>query len=323
MKRIFKMIFALSLAFCLFALAACGSAKEETKLGLGVVPSYSALGASEETNGKGIFDMTAAAVIIGKDGNIINIKIDVAEDTVEYTADGEVVGTKSVATKRESDDKTVGSNILRAEQIKIFENFCKGKTHGEITATLTPDGYGNAELVSHGCTMVLTDMAKAIEKACDNAKKCDIDGEYALTIGTDAYQSGRSASEEADGYGKITADVAASVTDKDGRCVFTIFDSAEMNFTFDRNGASTVSADEKISTKREKGYDYGMKKAGSKLEWFEQADKLAEFCVGKTAEEIKKLVSSDGYGGEEILNAGCTVKISGMAKAIMKAIEQK
>lgn len=323
MKRIFKMMIAFAVAVCVLALSSCGLSAKSAKFGLGAVPSYSAISANGEVNGKGTLDMTAAAVIIDKDGKIIDIKIDVAEDTVEYTSSGELLGLKSAATKRESNVKRTGSKLSWAAQVDIFENFCKGKTHGEITATLTPDGYGNAELVSSGCTIVLTDMAKAIEKACNAAKTCDVGGEYRLNLGAQASQSGKSVSEEADGYGKITADVAASVTDKNGRCVCAVLDSAEMSFTFDRSGASTVENGKKLLTKREQGYDYGMKKAGSKLEWFEQADAFAKICVGKTADEIKALVTSAGYGNDEVLGSGCTIHISDMAKAALKAIEQK
>ena len=50
-------------------------------------------------------------------------------------------------------------------------------------------------------------------------------------------------------------------------------------------------------------------------EWNEQAAAFDAACVGKTAVEIEALVGADGYGVADLQTAGCTMAVSGFAKA--------
>ena len=64
-----------------------------------------------------------------------------------------------------------------------------------------------------------------------------------------------------------------------------------------------------IKTKNELGDEYGMKKASSiQKEWNEQAAAFAQYCLGKTADEITGIAAGeDGKPADADLAAGCTM----------------
>ena len=47
---------------------------------------------------------------------------------------------------------------------------------------------------------------------------------------------------------------------------------------------------------------------------------LEKIAVGKTSSEISKLATDDGKGTDEVQNAGCTIAISDLVKALVKSI---
>lgn len=71
----------------------------------------------------------------------------------------------------------------------------------------------------------------------------------------------------------------------------------------------------------EKGLEYGMKGASPiGKEWDEQATFLADFCVGKTLEEVVAGVAEvDGYASSEDVKAGCTMHVTDFIVALEKA----
>ena len=97
--------------------------------------------------------------------------------------------------------------------------------------------------------------------------------------------------------------------------------------TFDSLGADVPMADiagtsGEVKTKHELGYDYGMVayKASDK-EWFEQANSLAEYAVGKTVEELKNgAVGETGYAQDADLATSATIYLGGYVSAIEKAV---
>ena len=120
--------------------------------------------------------------------------------------------------------------------------------------------------------------------------------------------------EEKDGAAESTLTVAAVLLDEKGRIMSVDIDALEMTVAITDSGKATTPTD--IKTKRELGDEYGMKKAGAKLEWYEQIDTLERFAKGKTVDEVKSLMASDGKGTEGVKAAGCTIYVSDFIKAI-------
>lgn len=74
-------------------------------------------------------------------------------------------------------------------------------------------------------------------------------------------------------------------------------------------------------SKKEKKYDYGMKKASSiQKEWFEQVDFLEDYIEKNGIEGID--VNEQGKAMNEDVKAGCTIAIDSFINAIREVKEQ-
>lgn len=134
-----------------------------------------------------------------------------------------------------------------------------------------------------------------------------------------------SAAATADENGKADYDItlAAVLVDDAGVIRDCIIDSVGTSISFDAAG-QIVEFDpaKEILTKNELGDNYGMKAyAGAAYEWYEQADAVAQFAVGKTVEEmITGAVGEDGKAKDVDLASVATIYIGGYVKAIEKAV---
>ncbi|MCI6588557.1 MAG: hypothetical protein MSD70_06675, partial [Clostridiales bacterium] len=74
-------------------------------------------------------------------------------------------------------------------------------------------------------------------------------------------------------------------------------------------------------TKNELGAGYGMAVASPiGKDWFEQADALATWCIGKTVEEVLGMQTLEsGAPDEADLKTGCTIGVGDFLKALEKA----
>ena len=109
--------------------------------------------------------------------------------------------------------------------------------------------------------------------------------------------------------GKINLVAAAVLLDGEGKIIDVTFDELE----------STISAD--YRTKRQKGDDYPLAAAsGIKKGWTEQADAIADYLKGMTAEKVAKLeTEEDGKPKDADLLSSCTIAIDSYRDAVAKA----
>ena len=135
---------------------------------------------------------------------------------------------------------------------------------------------------------------------------------------------GKGATEEADGNVELEVTIVGAAV-ANGKVSAMVTDAVQAAFTFNTSGAATYDAAKEIKTKLELGTAYNMAAYGADLngdgkvlEWNEQAAAFDAECVGKTASEISALVV-DGYGVEALQTAGCTIGITDMVKAAVKA----
>jgi len=134
--------------------------------------------------------------------------------------------------------------------------------------------------------------------------------------------------------GQVDTVIVAAAFDKDGKVVKVTIDNAQVkvNFNEDLTLASDVTAE--LKTKVELAEEYGMVKA-SKIgkEWYQQADALGQWMVGKTADEIKGLKTKkvdDGHPAvPDVAELTSSVTISvqdylgALAEAYANAVEVK
>ena len=187
----------------LSALVACGAKEEKNlKLGLGLcVATPSATDATEDGNGKAQATVTVAAVTLNKDGKIVACQLDCADATVEYTADGKALAKDSIKTKYESGkdyNMDAYGNAAKEwfEQADAFEGVVIGKTVDEVKALVVEGNKGSDEVINAGCTIMVHEFAKAIEKAAAGAVETEAKSSDTLQLGVYTQQTTKDAAED-------------------------------------------------------------------------------------------------------------------------------
>lgn len=146
-------------------------------------------------------------------------------------------------------------------------------------------------------------------------------GGYKTGLAVVTSMTGSKEAGEADGTAQVDSVAAAVVVDEEGKIVSCYLDTAQNKMGFTSEGKVVMT--EEFQTKKELGDQYGMKAASSiGKEWYEQAQAIEEYVIGKTAEEIRGMeVDDSGKATDVDLVAGATIKIGSYQEAIAEAAE--
>ena len=328
MKKLICILLSVLMLLPIAVFVGCNKTPNEEptlKMGLGVYTATpSVTDATEEKEGQGKVAITAAVITVDADGKVVACKLDTADNTVKYTADGKAVANDGFKTKGEQgkDYNMVtygGATKEWFEQAAAFETLVVGKTLSEIKALVAEGNKGNADVIAAGCTIMIHEFVGAIEKAFANLADSAATASSALKLGIHTEQSAKDATEEKEGQNQIETTVFAAAVDAAGKVMVAASDCVQVKFTFNATGASTFDTTKAVASKREQGANYGMVAyGGAAKEWFEQADAFNALCVGKTAAEIRALCAADNYGTDEVKTAGCTILVNGLTKAAAK-----
>ncbi|MBR2614778.1 MAG: hypothetical protein IKC71_04185 [Clostridia bacterium] len=120
-----------------------------------------------------------------------------------------------------------------------------------------------------------------------------------------------SIAEEKRGAVEVASNAAAVILEDD-KIVAVALDTAAYT---NKDGETLTD----LRTKGEKKDDYGMATA-AKGNWYVQVEFFKELVIGKTIDEVKALMASDGYG-TDVVKAGCTILINGFVGAIENAVK--
>lgn len=141
-----------------------------------------------------------------------------------------------------------------------------------------------------------------------------------LGFGVYAVTGNEDATEDQNGTSKISLTFASVLVDENGKIVRCFLDAAEHTASFTPDGKAVDAPS--FQTKYEQGDAYGMKiYGGAKGEWYEEADAFCALVEGKTMDDVKALVASDGKGTDEVIRAGCTISVSEFVMAIENAVK--
>ena len=116
--------------------------------------------------------------------------------------------------------------------------------------------------------------------------------------------------------------LVAVLVDDNGVIRDCIIDSIGATVTFDATGTITTAVTAPIQTKNELGDAYGMVNAGAVAEWYQQADALAQFAIGKTVAEFKSgAVDATGKApaGSDLASSA-TIYLGGYVAAVEVAV---
>ncbi|MBR3995198.1 MAG: hypothetical protein IKI97_07960 [Clostridia bacterium] len=293
------------------------------KFGAGVYTSApSAVDATENKEGTGEIEITAAALTVDADGKIAACELDTASYTVNFTLDGKAIASEFKTKYELGKDYNMvaygGAKKEWFEQADTFEAVVVGKTLDEVKALVAEGNKGTEEVTTAGCTIMINEFVSAIEKAY-KAADTEISADTTLELNFATEQTCTDATEEKNGSNDISAYVFAAAFDADSKVVAASSDCVDVSFTFDANGVSTLDTTKPVLSKMEQGMSYGMVAyGGATKEWFEQADAFDAACIGKTKEEIAGLLGDDGKGNSDLQTAGCTINVTGFIKAATK-----
>ena len=137
-----------------------------------------------------------------------------------------------------------------------------------------------------------------------------------------AMSSSKSASAEEAGTVQTDVTLVAVTVDEQGVITDCVIDAVQAKMPFDATGTLTGDLTAPIPSKNELGTDYGMGKySGIGKEWNEQAAALADYVVGKTADEVGGIaVNEETRPTDADLAASVTIAIGGLIPAIQEAV---
>ena len=136
--------------------------------------------------------------------------------------------------------------------------------------------------------------------------------------------------------GDQTAQAQADVTiaavgfDEEGKVASVTIDVAQTRVAYDEDMQVTSDLEEEVPTKKELEDDYGMRGASEiDAEWYEQAEALEEWMIGKTVDEItgmevKEVDEAHQHVPDvEELTSSVTITVEGYLEAVEEAWENR
>lgn len=130
-----------------------------------------------------------------------------------------------------------------------------------------------------------------------------------------------SATAEAEGKAEYDVTLVAVTVDDNGVITGCVIDSIGTSAAFGADGVITSDVAAAIATKNELGDAYGMSQVSKVGEWYQQADALAQYAVGKTVEELKTgAVNESGKAADADLATAATIYLGGYVSAIDAAV---
>ncbi len=352
MKKYLSVFLAALMLGAIFCLGGCGektniggetekpSAQTDgLKLGVGSFSSVTGADAEDENFlGEASLTTTVAAVLLDENGKIVACKLDSIENAVSFNVRGEAnVPEKAISKYEKGKDYGMSSSpyafdvngdgvVLEwFEQADAFCSVAKGKTIDELKTFVAEGGSTSGELATAGCTVNSYDFVRAVEKAVEYAAPTTASETDEINIGFASSTSTKNASKEEKGSVEITFTFSAVAVNSEKKVTDIYIDVADCTVEIDHKGVASAGTD--IKTKKELGDNYNMASYGTDLngdgivlEWYKQAESFENNCIGKTADEISALVVN-GYGTEEIQNAGCTIAVSDFVSSTVNALK--
>ena len=281
------------------------------------------------TDRAGNIRTVAAAVLLDADGKLAGVTLDELELSVSADGTGKVTTPTDTRTKRQKGKdyplaEVSGLKKGWAEQADAFGNYLTGKTPDEVKKLATDDDGKpkDADLLSTCCTIAVERYRDAVVRACENAQVLGAARGDTVKLGVEVAEmpQGLAGTDDKDAQVQAKITLAVVTMDENARVTSAIGDMTEPELTVSADG--TVSAPrEPVYTKNELGDRYGMRSASALgKEWYEHSAGWCGYLKGKNAVEIGKL-SADGTDAD--LKALCTISVTDLQKAVLKAMAEQ
>lgn len=224
MKKTVSLVLALLMLVAVLSVAGCKPART-VKLGLGSVTSIArSKDATAEAPATAQADTTIVAVILGKDGKIINVSIDAAQTKVAFDADMKVASDKEAAIESKKElgfyyGMGASSPIGKEwhEQVAALEEWMIGKTVKEVkNMKLTDRGNPDVPELTSSVTISVQDFIAALDKAAANTVAVKNYSTMGLGI-ISSIAGSKDATETATAQAQVDTNMSATAFDKNGK----------------------------------------------------------------------------------------------------------
>ena len=177
-----------------------------------------------------------------------------------------------------------------------------------------------------GCSGRPATTADVLQSSADAEEGSSHDSQGSLRTGLYAVgslSSSASAGEE-DGLIQTDVTIVAVTVDETGVITDCVIDAVQAKANFDSQGQLLTDLTVPVPSKNELGADYGMGSiSGIGKEWNEQAQALADYVVGKTADEVLGIAVDEATKPAEAdLASSVTISIGGFQNAIAEAVDR-
>ena len=164
--------------------------------------------------------------------------------------------------------------------------------------------------------------ADVLQSSADAEEGSSHDSQGSLRTGLYAVgslSSSASAGEE-DGLIQTDVTIVAVTVDETGVITDCVIDAVQAKANFDSQGQLLTDLTVPVPSKNELGADYGMGSiSGIGKEWNEQAQALADYVVGKTADEVLGIAVDEATKPAEAdLASSVTISIGGFQALLEK-----
>lgn len=281
---------------------------------------------------------------IGADGKIQQTGIDSAQTRIPFDAKGQIPADfdlkQAPQTKVELGANyglTKASAIGKEwfEQAQAFADYTVGKTPAEVDAIQTKvvdDHHQNVADTPDLTSSVTIDIGafkRGVAEAANNKLLGDALPEGSKTgmgVVTSVAKS-KAATADAAGLAQVDSVIAVVSVGADGKIAQLKFDNAQTKVEFNADGTIKTDLAAPVMSKQQLGDNYGLIKA-SKIgkEWYQQADAFAQYCIGKTIDEVKgiqtKSVDESHPNVPDVpeLTSSVTITVQDYIAALEKAI---
>ena len=211
-----------------------------------------------------------------------------------------------------------GSSSLRRINPRIG-----GKSDEKI---FNSDFSRSSSFTTVGCSGRPATTADVLQSSADAEEGSSHDSQGSLRTGLYAVgslSSSASAGEE-DGLIQTDVTIVAVTVDETGVITDCVIDAVQAKANFDSQGQLLTDLTVPVPSKNELGADYGMGSiSGIGKEWNEQAQALADYVVGKTADEVLGIAVDEATKPAEAdLASSVTISIGGFQNAIAEAVDR-
>ena len=297
------------------------STSDELHLAANVSVS-SSKNATADKKGVAEVDVDVIALTESK-GYITSSVLDAVQAKVEFDTTGAITTdlTKEILTKNELGDAygmvSWGGAIAEwDEQAASFCEYIKGKTADQVAGIS----------VDAGTKPTGADLTSTVTIAIGGFKALVAEALEGVTVGAEDLKTGLSflTSVSLKDNNTLEFDITVVAVTVNSKGVITAckIDGVNTKIAIDATGVITTDLTKAVQTKQELGDAYNMVAWGGAIaEWYEQANSLADYCVGKTASQVAGIAVDAGTKptGSD-LSSSVTIAIGGYKDAIVKAV---